>query len=150
MASVLMDGAAGAMTSIEDNKALLIRFLDAFGAGDIAAAAECFDADRYYSHAYEADLAGTWAQQRANYRAAIWTDVQVERITVWAEGDRVGHHSSFTGIHSGPFLGIPASGRRVTMPVLETWRVADGKIAEHWGGFIVTDKLLDRLRSTKD
>ena len=99
------------MTSTEENKALLMRFLDAFGAGDIATAAECFDADRYYSHTYEADLAGTWAQQRANYRAAIWTDVDVERIAVWAERDRVGHHSSFTATHSGPFLGIPASGQ---------------------------------------
>ena len=138
------------MTAVEENKALLIRFLDAFARGDISAAADCFDAETYYSHTYEADLFGTWTQQRENRRAALWTDVRVDRITVWAEDDRVGHHSTFTGTHNGPFLGIPASGERVTMPILETWRIAGGKIVEHWGGFIITPKVLDRLRRASD
>jgi steroid delta-isomerase-like uncharacterized protein len=135
------------MTTTDDNRELLVRFLDAFERGDIATAATCFDPDQYYSHAYEADLAGTWAQQRANYRSGTWTDVHVERVTVWAEGDRVGHHSTFTGTHSGTFMGVPASGQRITMPILETWRVADGKIVEHWGGFFVSAKALERLRN---
>lgn len=135
------------MTTTDDNRELLIRFLDAFTRGDIATAAECFDPEKYFSHTYEADLAGTWAQQRDDYRAGIFTDVAVERITVWAEDDRVGHHSNFTGTHSGTFMGVRASGQRITMPILETWRVADGKIVEHSGGFIVTAKTLERLRS---
>ncbi len=129
-----------------ENKALVVRFLDAFKRGDIAEAATCFDAERYYSHAYESDLAGTWEQQKADYRANIWTDVTVERIAVLADDDCVAVNSSFTGTHSGSFLGIPASGVCVTIPMLEMWRIQDDKIVEHWGGFVMTDKIVARLR----
>ncbi len=128
------------------NKALVVRFIDALESGDVAAAAACFDADRYYSHAFEADLEGTWAQQKADFRAGTWTEVSVERLALIAEGDRVAYLSSFTGTHSGEFLGVPPSGRRVTIPMLQAWRVDGGLIVEHWGGFQVTDALLQRLR----
>jgi steroid delta-isomerase-like uncharacterized protein len=134
------------MTATDDNKALVLRFIDALGRGDVAAAAECFDAERYYSHAYEADLAGTWEQQKANFRAKVWRDVETEPVAVVAEGDRVAVHSTFTGTHTGTFLGVPASGARVTMPSLQIWRVADGKIVEHWGGLQVTELTMRRLR----
>ena len=128
----------------------MIRFLDAFRTGDIATAASCFDPERYYSNAYEADLAGTWAQQKANFRARIWTDVESERVAVLADGDRVAVQGLFTGTHTGPFLGIPPSGRRVTIPVLEVWRIAGGLIVEHWGGFQITDAVIRRLRGTTE
>lgn len=134
------------MGSPTENKALVIRFLDALDRGDIAEAASCFDGDRYYSHAYEADLAGTWEQQKANFRANTWSDVDVERVAIVAEDDRVAYHASFTGTHTGEFLGIPARGARVTIPMLETWRIEGNKIVEHWGGFVMTDKTVARLR----
>ena len=134
------------MTPADDNKALVLRFIDALNRGDIAAAAECFDAERYYSHAYEADLAGTWEQQKAAFRAKCWSDVESERVAVLSEGDRVVVHSTFTGTHTGPFLGIAASGARVTMPSIEIWRIADGKIVEHWGGLQVSAHTMRRLR----
>ncbi len=134
------------MTATDDNKALVLRFIDALGRGDIGAAAECFDADRYYSHAYEADLAGTWEQQKAAFRAKAWSDVVSERVAVIAEGDRVAVHGTFTGTHTGTFLGVPASGARVTMPSLQIWRVDEGKIVEHWGGLLVSELTMRRLR----
>src|SRR3954447_4448282 len=111
-----------------ENKALVERFLEAFRTGDIATAAACFGAERYYSNAYEADLAGTWAQQKANYRAQIWTDVVSEQVALIAEGDRVAYQALFTGTHSGEFLGFPATGKRLTLPVLEVWRIDGDKI----------------------
>jgi steroid delta-isomerase-like uncharacterized protein len=123
------------------------RFIDALRTGDVATAAECFDADRYYSHAFEADLAGTWEQMKAGRRSRTWTDVEVEPLAVVADGDRVARHAVFTATHTGEFFGVPASGRRVSIPSLEIWRVADGRIVEHWGGLQVTEHLLDRLRA---
>lgn len=139
---------ASPMSSNAENKELVIRFMDALDRGDIAEAAECFDADRYYSHAYEADLAGTWKQQKAEFRSKIWSDVVTDRIAVVADGDRVAVHMEFTGTHTGTFLGLPASGARVTMPTPQIWRIDNGQIVEHWGGFQVTDKTMARLRRT--
>ena len=52
------------MSTPEQNKALVRRFIDCLTAGDVAGAADCFDIERYYSHAHRADLAGTWEQMK--------------------------------------------------------------------------------------
>jgi predicted ester cyclase len=48
------------------------------------------------------------------------------------EGDRVVVRGSAAGTHSGPFLGIEATGRRVTWTAIHIWRIADGRLAERW------------------
>ena len=35
-------------------------------------------------------------------------------------------------IHSGTFLGIPASGKRVEIRYMDFWKVIDGKIVDNW------------------
>ena len=34
--------------------------------------------------------------------------------------------------HRGPFMGVPATGRRVTIRYMDFWRVEDGRIADNW------------------
>ena len=50
-----------------------------------------------------------------------------------AGGDRVVARTTMTGTHRGDFFGIPAAGRPVTLTGVHIMRVADGRIAEHWG-----------------
>lgn len=50
-----------------------------------------------------------------------------------AEGDRVVARTTMTGTHRGDFFGIPATGRAVTLSGVHIMRIADGRIAEHWG-----------------
>jgi predicted ester cyclase len=49
-----------------------------------------------------------------------------------AEGDKVVTRKSFTGTHDGEFLGVPPTGRRVTIDVIDVVRVREGRIVEHW------------------
>jgi NTE family protein len=51
-----------------------------------------------------------------------------------AEGDRVIVRAKLTGTHDGPFMGLPATGKPISIDLLEMLRCADGKIVEHWGG----------------
>ncbi|MCH5376013.1 MAG: ester cyclase [Planctomycetes bacterium] len=39
---------------------------------------------------------------------------------------------SVVGTHLGSYLGIPATGHRVEMRVMDFWRAADGRLAENW------------------
>lgn len=55
-----------------------------------------------------------------------------------AEGDLVGTHVTMSGINTGPFMGMPATGKEVHYAGVEIVRIVDGKIVEFWG-------LLDRL-----
>jgi len=133
------------MGTPEQNKALVKRFIDCLHGGDAAGAAACFDADRYYSHAHGADLAGTWEQMKARRRAEAFTDVSSERLALVADGDRVVNHGRVTSTHRGTFLGVPGSGRRVTFDQIEIWRIENDKIVEHWGGLAETERLYTEL-----
>jgi predicted ester cyclase len=37
-----------------------------------------------------------------------------------------------TMTHGGPYLGVPATGRALTLRVMDFWRVQDGSIRENW------------------
>ena len=34
--------------------------------------------------------------------------------------------------HSGPFMGIPATGKRIKIPYMDFWLVKEGRIADNW------------------
>ena len=51
-----------------------------------------------------------------------------------ADDDKVTAHIIFHGTHQGDLWGFEATGKPVTIKTTATWRVADGKLAEHWGG----------------
>jgi steroid delta-isomerase-like uncharacterized protein len=65
-------------------------------------------------------------------------DIHVTVEDVLEEGDRVAARSRVTGTHEGEFMGVPGTGKRVDVEVMDFIRVADGKCAEHWG---VTDNM---------
>ena len=60
--------------------------------------------------------------------------VRYEVNDIIAEGDRVVVRALLTGTHDGPFMGLPATGKPISVGLLEMLRCADGKIVEHWGG----------------
>ena len=55
---------------------------------------------------------------------------QVEFLIV--DGDRAAARVRYTGTHSGTFAGLPATGRRISVPANMLLRVEDGRIAEEW------------------
>lgn len=59
-------------------------------------------------------------------------DFRYEVEDTVAEGDKVAVRDVFTGTHEGDFMGIPATGNRVTMEAIHIFRFEDGRIAEHW------------------
>jgi predicted ester cyclase len=51
-------------------------------------------------------------------------------------GDKVVARGRFTGTHTGPFMGMPPTGRRVDVGLIDIMRFADdGLVHEHWGVF---------------
>ncbi len=57
-------------------------------------------------------------------------DIEVHDIL--ADGDRVAVRGTFRGVHRGEFQGIAPTGRVVSVPLMLIYRIADGRIAEHW------------------
>jgi predicted ester cyclase len=49
-----------------------------------------------------------------------------------AEDDKVAVRATFRGTQKGEFFGIPATGKEVTVSLMLIYRIANGKIVEHW------------------
>lgn len=59
-------------------------------------------------------------------------DFRYEVEDVIAEGEKVAVRDVFRGTHEGDFMGIPATGNRVTMEAIHIYRLSGGRLAEHW------------------
>ncbi len=61
-------------------------------------------------------------------------DVRRTIEDIFAEGDKVVVRVRMQGTNEGglPWFGIPANGNKVDIEWVSEYRVADGKVAEHW------------------
>jgi predicted ester cyclase len=50
-----------------------------------------------------------------------------------AEDDKVTTRKTITGVHTGPLMGIPATGKSVAIDVIDIVRLKEGRYQEHWG-----------------
>jgi steroid delta-isomerase-like uncharacterized protein len=50
-----------------------------------------------------------------------------------ADGDKVACRFTARGVHTGAFMGVPPTGKTITMTGIEIFRIENGKIAELWG-----------------
>ena len=51
---------------------------------------------------------------------------------ILAEGDKVAARTRWTGTQDGPFLGRPATGKKVQFATSDFYRIEKGKVVEHW------------------
>ncbi len=59
-------------------------------------------------------------------------DFKHEVKQIAADGNCVWVLGSYSGTHSGDWLGIPATGKAYRFDAVDIFRVEDGKLAEHW------------------
>jgi steroid delta-isomerase-like uncharacterized protein len=64
---------------------------------------------------------------------AAFSDFHLEMGEVFAHGDQVAYRSHWTATHTGELMGIPASGKKVSISETHIERLRDGKIVEHLG-----------------
>ena len=117
------------------NKAVVKRFVDElFVQGNLDVVDELV-ADDYVDHTPPPDLPPGKAglKQLATMFRNAFTDLAISDVDLIAEGDKVVMRHVTTGTHQGDFMGIAATGRRISVNEIHIVRLADGKIVEHWG-----------------
>jgi steroid delta-isomerase-like uncharacterized protein len=117
----------------EQNKALVRQFEHFINTQDLDSALALLSPD-FVDHTPAVGLPSGIEGVRAFFtmQFAAFPDSQIQSLDMIAEGDKVVHRMSGTGTHQGAFLGIPPTGKRVTWSFIDIWRVANGKIVEHW------------------
>ena len=64
---------------------------------------------------------------------AAFGDLRFEVDDEIAEGDKVVQRVTMQGRHAGPLMGSEPTGREFAVRHVYIWRIADGRIIEHWG-----------------
>ena len=123
------------MSTIEQNKATVIEFVQsAFTKGDLDAAMQHLS-DGFVNHD---PVFGGGTDRQSMREAAELTrqacpDWHSDLHLLVGEGDIVVERFTASGTHQGELFGAAPTGRRITLPGINIWRVSDGVITDRWG-----------------
>ncbi len=118
----------------EVNKALVRRYREAHNMNNLALLDEVVAAD-IKSHGGIPGLPPGLEGGKMVHRMflAAFPNGQVTTEDLIAEGDQVVERFSFRGTNTGSLMHPPATGKRVTFAGVSVFRIANGRIVEHWG-----------------
>ena len=123
--------------SVEENKAIARRFIEeVWHQKNLTVIDEIFATDYVYHMAGMPDIRGPegFKQMVVMYLTAF-TNIQWTIEALIAEGDMVAIRLTFRGTHQGELMGIPPTGKQVTVTGIGIQRIADGKFQETWDSF---------------
>ena len=116
------------------NKAVMRRFYEEFWCrGNEAAVDELVAADMV-----DHQRPDGWPAGRAGYKQLVrawregFPDMRETIGDLIAEGDKVVGRFTIDATHTGNFLGIPPTGRKIRISGIDIVRIRDGQIVEHW------------------
>jgi predicted ester cyclase len=108
--------------SAEANKAFIRRYFEALSGKDKPRAT----LDEYIADSYEE------FKEHIAVAEAAFPRYEMIAEDIIAEGDKVVVRATMRGVHKGDYMGIPPTGKQITNPFIIIYRIANGKIAEHW------------------
>jgi len=115
----------------EQNKALAMRFTDAYQKGDIAAVKEICSPD-FIEHGVGQTFSLEQAIDTLKGNMAIFSGFTIIAEDMIARGDRVAVRYLMKVTHTGEGLGVPATGKKAETTGIEILRFENGKLAESW------------------
>ena len=118
----------------EQNKAVFERLMSALNAKDTATMESLMADDFVDNDAMPGMAPGRQGMiDMMGMFVGAFPDLNVV-VDHWvAEGDLVAGVMTTKGTQTGEFMGMPASGKKFSVREMHMVRVANGKMAEHWG-----------------
>ena len=119
--------------SVEKHLVMINQVLELINNRDLDEAFEFYDSDYIYHGPGGQELRGRdgirglWELFLAGF-----PDLTASVDDVIAEGNSVALRWTVKGTHTGEFLGIPASNKPITLPIIEVFRIENGILAEAW------------------
>src|SRR5512143_1848495 len=118
---------------VEENKTLIRKIAELINSRDLDAACSAFSSD-FVDHAPGSRMVVgiQGARQLFQFQFAAFPDMQTSFEDIVGEDDKVVRRMTVRGTNTGTFLGMPPTGQSVTWSFIDIFRIAEGKIAEHW------------------
>ena len=92
-----------------------------------------FVATDYVEHSEGYQGVEPFRQQILAFRGAF-PDLHVSIDDVLIDGERFASRTTVTGTHTGDLMGMPATGRHISVEAVDIGRVENGQAKERWGG----------------
>jgi predicted ester cyclase len=121
--------------SLEENKTIVRKFIDAYNQHDLSSI-EDFVAPAFVDHTHKSGREGL--KQLFNMAFNAFPDMHETIEDIIAEGDKVWIRVTFSATHTGEWMGIPPTGKKVTSEMVDIYRIVNGK---HVEGRFITDSL---------
>jgi steroid delta-isomerase-like uncharacterized protein len=123
--------------STEENKALCHRYVEEWNKQNMAGVEELCAPDLVIHGAPPApSISGDLdLQGLRQLRTGLWTafpDAHLVLEGLIAEGDKVAYRVTVRGTHQGEFMGIPPTGKQISLTGMEIDRIEAGKFVEGW------------------
>ena len=119
--------------SIEENKAIVRKYIELTNARDLDAAFAHFDPS-FVDHAVRPGmpLGIQGARLFFDMLFTAFPDLHAIIEDIIAEGDKVVDRMTCEGTHQGMFMGAPPTGKRVKWSFIDINRIVEGEVVEHW------------------
>jgi steroid delta-isomerase-like uncharacterized protein len=105
---------------------------EAINTGNLALL-EKFVAPDYIEHTDGFQGVEPFVQQITAFRAGF-PDLHVSIDDLLIAGDRFASRTTVTGTHTGDLMGMPATGKRISVEAVDIGRIENGQAKERWGG----------------
>jgi predicted SnoaL-like aldol condensation-catalyzing enzyme len=108
------------MSTVAENKEFVIRYLNALSGKPKPESMlrEYLDDEELIEHILASEIS--------------FPEYELIAEDILAEGDLVAIRGRLVGIHKGDFMGIPPTGRKIDLELFVNYRIANGKIVDHW------------------
>jgi steroid delta-isomerase-like uncharacterized protein len=119
--------------SVQEHEDTIRRWIAAWNAQDLDGAGQLLSPDFVRHDANLPEVAGPAAQRdflRGLFSA--FPDIQVKVHQLITQDDTVAARLVVRGTHRAEFLGVPATGRKITIQSVDVFRLHHAKIAEQW------------------
>ena len=122
------------MMSTEENKNIVRQYQEIYNANQLDRLTEVLSEDLLTPNIMPGIPAGLEGAKIAHLiMLAGFPDYETIIEDMIAEQDKVAARIKMTGTHTGEFMGIAATGKRITFTGMYMVRIANRKIVEHWG-----------------
>lgn len=119
--------------SPKENKALVRQLIEAWHEGGVAELSRFWAPDMvHHGRGGETMPAASVAGEMGRFMSAF-PDLRIEVDGMVAEDDMVATRLTVRCTHTGSYLGIAPTGKKVSCALMGQLRIRDGRIVEHWG-----------------
>jgi steroid delta-isomerase-like uncharacterized protein len=136
----------GVAVDEQRNEAALMRAVEAWNSGNVDSYMELY-AGNIKLHAGTYDLPDKRAVE-GMYKGfhAATSDLRLDVHETFGHGERLAVRYTVTGTHTGELMGIPPTGREISMTGITIMHFEDGRVVERWDSDDSAE-VLSRLRT---